>query len=626
MSDEADLPGEGEHKGDALAGEQKAGTSAGEQPQPRLLTDDDKASGSAARRLAWLAAAVALATAGSRIIGLVREMLTGYYYGDAKDFAAYTNIAVFPNLIRSLLADAAISAAFVPVFTQLLLKGEKERAYRLASTLLTVIAVAMGVIVLIFIALAPVLIHLIYGGYVAKYGTGHIMVLMTDAVMPTVVLLCTGGVIIGVLYAYERFVMPAVISIVWNAVIIAFLVVLAPRIGIWALVWGNVVGTVAELSLLLIPLRRLEYRYRFRLDVRDPAVKQTLLLMIPVTAALGILNFNALIDQTFASKVSQGAPAVIYYSFRLYQLPQGVFAIAIGTVLFTTMSRYAALNDMPNYRETLARGIRQVFFITLPFAVWFVVVPAVFVRFVYQHGMFKGSMTDLVVPALAALSIGMAFANGNIILNRGFQSLQRPWLPMWVALINLALNAVLDWLFYKPWGAWGITLSTSIVATWNFMALMFLMRRQIKRMDGRAIVIAIGKMIVAVTVLGGLSYGLWVAMRGFFDYGLAAEFLVVVVIVAVSGGAYLAVAKLLRIPEMDLLIEMVRRRRGKRRASGTGGPGEPGEPGGPEAGTGSRSWRMSEQTAEEAEAVALGDVAAAEIESGEVGPPGDLGR
>jgi putative peptidoglycan lipid II flippase len=582
-----------------------------------LISEESKAAAHA-RRLAWLAAAVAAATATSRVIGLVREMLTGYYYGVGTDFDAYTNIAIFPNLIRALLADAAISAAFVPVFTQLLIKGDKERAFRLASTLLTLIAVAIGAVVVVFLLVAGPVINLVYGDYIAKYGQEHLMVLMTDAIMPTVVLLCTAGVLIGVLYAYERFVMPAVISIVWNVVIIVFLIAFAQRIGIWALVWGNVVGTVAELTLLLIPLRRLEYRYRFRFDIKDPAVKQTLLLMIPVTTALGILNFNALIDQYFASLVGEGGPSAIYYSFRLYQLPQGVFAIAIGTVLFTSMSRYAALNDTQNYRETLARGIRQVFFITLPFAVWFFAVPSAFVRLVYEHGVFGADATARVVPALAFFSVGMAFANGNIILNRGFQSLQRPWLPMWVALFNLALNAILDWLFYQPFGVWGITLATSIVATWNFLALMYLMRRQIKRMEGRAIVVAIAKMIVAAAVLGGLSYGLWVALRGLYDYGLLVQFLVVIVIVAVSGAAYLGIAKVLGIPEMDLLREMVRRRR--RRGRGGTAPRDPDAPGG------SRSWKMSEATAEESEAVAMGDVAAAELESGEVGPPGDLGR
>lgn len=574
-----------------------------------LPGDQGRPAASHARRLAWLAAAVAAATAGSRVVGLVREMLTSFYYGQGIEFDAYSNIAIFPNLIRALLADAAISAAFVPVFTRLLLKDEKERAYRLASTMVTVVFIAISLVVLVFLAAAPFLIDLIYGDFVEQYGQERLMILMTDAVMPTVILLCTAGVIIGVLYAYERFVMPAVISIVWNVVIIIFLIALAPRIGIWALVWGNVVGTVAELLLLLIPLRKLEYRYRFSFAIRDPAVKQTLLLMVPVTTALGILNLNALVSQYFASLVGAGGPSAIYYSFRLYQLPQGVFAIAIGTVLFTQMSRYAALDDIGNFRQTLSAGVRQVFFITLPFALWFVMIPEAFVGLVYQHGEFTAANTAVVAPALAMFSLGMAFANGNIILNRGFQSLQRPWLPMWVSVFNLGLNALLDWLVYEPWGVAGITLVTAIVATWNFLALVFLMRRQIHGMAGRSICIALAKMAVASAALAGLSYGLWVLLRGWFDEGLAVQFAIVLLIVLVSGAAYLAVAKLLGIEEMDLLRSMVRRRRRKGGDGGAEGDGSV----------------LSEATAEESEAVAQADVAVAESELGQR-PPGELGH
>jgi putative peptidoglycan lipid II flippase len=527
------------------------------------------------KRLAWAAVMVAGATGLSRIVGLGREMLTAAYYGTTGVISAYTNIAVFPNLVRALLADAAISAAFVPVFTRLLLKDEKERAYRLASSMLTLVAIAISAIVLLFILVAPFIIKLLYGDFIEKYGYERLMVLMTDAVMPTVILLCTAGVVIGVLYSYEKFTMPAVISIVWNVVIILFLVFLADRIGIWALVWGNVVGTVAELALLLIPLHKLEYRYRLRLDLKDPALKKTLLLMIPVTMALGVLNLNALVSQAFASMVSEAAPADLYYAFRVYQLPQGVFAIAIGTVLFPTMARFAALEDIGNFRETLAGGVRQVFFVTLPFAIWFTVLPEPFVALIYQHGIFEPGDTVRVSGALALFAVGMAFANGNIILNRGFQSLQRPWLPMWVSLFNLGLNAVLDWLLYKPYGVAGITLATSVVATWNFLALLYLMRRQIKGMGGRALMGSLARMCIAGAVLAGVSWGIWHLSEGFFGGGLWEQLLVVLAILVVGGGVYLVVARLLKLEDIDLLRSMVsRRRRPLQAVAGDAPPGD----------------------------------------------------
>ena len=501
------------------------------------------------------------ATATSRVVGLVREMLTGYYYGTAGDISTWTSISVFPNLIRSLLADAAISAAFVPVFMQLLVKGERERADRLASALLSLVTLVIGALVLVLIGIAPLLIKLVYPNLAADRSLFDLAVMMTRAVMPTVLLLSVGGVIIGILYSFERFTMPAVISIVWNLVIIAFLVLLAPAWGIHAMVWGTVVGTVAEIALLLLPLRGLDYRFRFTLDFRDPFLKRTLVLMLPVTITLGILNFNSLIDTIFAWFVSKEAAAQIYYAFRIYQLPQGVFAIAIGTVLFPSMSRYAATGDLTSFRDTLSSGTRQIFFITLPFATWFMVMPEAFVRLIYQHGVFTSASTTAVAGALLFFSIGMAFANGNIIMNRGFQSLQKPWLPLWVSLINLALNALLNWLLYKPMGVNGICLSTSIVATFNFLALVYLMRRNVDELGGRAIYAAIGKMAACAAALALVSWLIWLGLEGFATR-LGSELLVVGFMLVGGGAAYLGAARVLRLEELVLLRTLLRRGRG----------------------------------------------------------------
>ena len=513
------------------------------------------------KRLAWAAVLVAAATASSRIVGMVREMLTGYYYGTTGDISTWTSVAVFPNLIRSLLADAAISAAFVPVFMQLMVKGERERAHKLASSLLSLVVLVIGSLVVILVLGAPLLIKLVYPRMAANHSLFSLAVSMTRIVMPTVVLLCSAGVVIGILYSFERFTMPAVISIVWNAVIIAFLVFLAPHWGIHALVWGTVVGTVAELILLLISMRGVDYHYHFTLDFKDPFVRRTLWLMVPVTITLGILNFNSLIDTVFAWFVNPHAASQIYYAFRLYQLPQGVFAIAIGVVLFPSMARYAASGDMVSFRDTLASGTRQVFFVTIPFATWFIVMPDAFVRLVYQHGIFQGSSTTAVSGALLFFSLGMAFANGNIIMNRGFQSMQKPWLPLWVALINLALNALLDLVLYKPMGVNGITLGTSIVAMWNFIALVYLMRRNVKELGGRAIYAAIGKMAVCAAALGAVSVLIWFTLRSHANT-LGSEFLVVSFMVLAGGAAYLGAARLFRLEELDLIRGLIRRRRG----------------------------------------------------------------
>ncbi len=516
------------------------------------------------RKLAWAAVIVASATGGSRVVGIAREILTASAYGVSVDINTYASISVIPNLIRQLFADAAISAAFVPIFTALFAKGEHERAYRLASSLLSFMMVVVGAFVLLLVVIAPLFIHLFYPEFTHQPYVYHLSVNMLRILLPQVLLFSIAGVIIGVLYSFERFTMPAVISIVWNLVIIAFISFFSQpsSLGIYALVVGTVVGTVAELALLAVALHGLDIHWRVSFAWADPMLRRVLVLMVPVTITLGILNFNALVDFFFAQFVSDSAAAQINYAFRLYQLPQGMFAITIGTVLFPTLARYAAAADTDNFRETLSMGLRQIFFVSLPFIAWFVVMPDAVVRLIYQHGHFTAADTAEVAAVLAFFTLGMAFANANIMLNRGFQSLQRPWLPLYVGLINLALNALLDLALYKPLGARGIVLSTSIVSLFNFVALLWLMRRQLGLVDGRRMALSAARIFVCTAALALVSGAAWHLLRGFAAGGLLP--LLAAVLVAVSAGAlvYLGVAKALRVEELDVL-QMLRRRAGR---------------------------------------------------------------
>jgi len=183
------------------------------------------------------------------------------------------------------------------------------------------------------------------------------------------------------------------------------------------------------------------------------------------------------------------------------------------------------------------------------------------VQLIYQHGHFTAVDTAAVAPILAFFTLGMAFANVNVMFNRGFQSLQRPWLPLYVGLVNLALNALLDWVLYPSLGARGIVLSTSIVSAFNFVALLVLMRRQIEYVDGRHILVSLGKILVCSAALALVSLVLWHGLRSFADSGLGALIVVVVAVFGCGGLVYLGAAKLLRVEELSVVNLLLRRGR-----------------------------------------------------------------
>ena len=512
------------------------------------------------RKLAWAAVIVASATAISRIVGLGREVLTAGVYGVNADYNTFVSVSVVPNLIRQLFADAAISAAFVPVLTALITAGDNERARRLTATLLGFMLTVVGVVCVVLILVASPLVRVIYPELT---GTSHMVTLaahLLQILVPTVLVLALAGVLTGVLYSHERFTMPAVVSIVWNLVIIAFMVVFHASWGVYALAWGTLAGTVVELILLGFAMRAAGEPLRINFHFGDPYLRRVLALMIPITITLGILNFNALIDTYFAQFVSNHAAAEIGYSFRLYQLPQGIFAVTIGTILFPSLSRFAAKNDMDRFRDTLSMGVRQMIYVSLPFLVWFTLLAAPIVRLVYQRGTFDATATHEVSLALAAFTLGLTFANVNIMFNRSFQSMQRPWLPLYVGLVNLGLNALLDWLLLGPLGVAGITLSTSIVSAFNMVLLVWLLRRHIGTIGGRSIVRAAGLAVVCAAALAVVSGGLWLGLRGFADGGFLRLVLAVLVAVGAGGLVYVGLARALHLEELAVVRRLLRRR------------------------------------------------------------------
>ena len=513
------------------------------------------------RKLALAAVVVASATAISRLTGLGREVITAAVYGVDSSYNTFVSVSVIPQLVQQLFADAAISAAFVPVFTSLLAKGERERAYRLAANLLGLIVVVVGTAVVVLALAAGPLTQRLYPELTGTPAGASLAADLLRILVPTILFLSIAGAISGVLYSFERFTMPAVVPIVWNLIIIAAIVLFHESLGVEAIAWGMLIGTVLQVVMLAGAAR---YHGRWlwpRFGLGDPLLRRVLLLMVPITITLGVLNFNAFIGTWFAQFVSDSAAAEIGYAFRLYQLPQGIFAVTIGVVLFPSLSRFAAQKDTVRFRDTVSLGVRQMVFVSLPFFVWFAVMPQAFVRLIYERGVFGADATVEVAGALAFFSVGLVFANANIMLNRAFQSMQKPWLPMYVAFANLAVNFVLCALLYEPLGVSGITLSMGTVSAVNFFALFLLLRREVGRIDGRRMARAAGGALLCAAALGVVSYAVWSSMEGLADEGFAGLLAAVAASVAAGGAVYLALARLLKLEELSVVRQVLRRRR-----------------------------------------------------------------
>ena len=538
--------------------EARSGSSWTADPIPILARVDEKDAG---RRLARSTAIFSLATGLSRVLGLVREIVAAYYFGARGRINAFTVAFQVPNLVRALLADAAISSAFVPVFSELLEKGERRRAWRVASSLFWLILLGLGGLTAICIVVAPWLIS----PFGDPGGDKQLAVGLARVLFPIVVLLGLSGVVVGILNSYEEFTIPALTPVFWNLAIIAGLALGVPRADhidakLYVYAVSIVIATLIQFVLPLPWLRGRDGRLELVVDWRDPAVRRVFVLMLPVTLGLGLINFNAVVDSVFASRLidPELAPTAIDRAFRIYMLPQGMFSVAVATVLFPSLSRLAARGDIPGFRERVALGLRQIAFLLVPASIACAVLAEPIVRLIYQRGQFEPGQTPVVAGALAAFALGLTFNGAMLMLNRAFFSLQAPWVPTWVALANLGLNAVLDAAFYRL-GTWGIPLATSLVNIAGTALLLVLLRRRLGRIDFTSIASASVRILVAGAILGAVSYGVWRGLDAALGRALWAQILSVGGGLAAGAGAYLIVGRLLGVRELNALLALRRR-------------------------------------------------------------------
>jgi putative peptidoglycan lipid II flippase len=511
-------------------------------------------------RLAVSTAVFSAATAVSRVLGLAREIVVRYLFGVTGAVNAFEVAFLIPNTVRALVADAAVSSAIVPVFSELLEKGERKRAWRVASSLFWLFLLGLGALTALFILTAQwVMAPFGYHGHEA-----HLVVSFSRILFPIVALLGVSGIVVGILNSYDHFSVPALTPVFWNLAILGGLALGVPHAHsldtkLYVYAFSILAGTVIQVLLPMPWLRGRDDRLRVLIDIRDPAVRRVFALMLPVTLGLGLINFNAVIDTFVGARMIDKnlAPSALTAAFRLYILPQGIFSVAVATVLFPKLSRLAARKDEDGFRETVSLGLRQIAFTLVPASVVCAVLAQPITRLVYQRGNFHAHQTVVVAAALAAFSAGLTFNGTMLMLNRAFFSLQSNWIPTMVALGNLGLNAALD-VAFAGFGVWGIALSTSFVNLAGTAALLMLLRRRLGSVDGRRVSSSTARIVCASAVLAAVSYFVWFGVDRALGRSVGAEIVSVGGALLVGLAVYLGASRALRVRELDVLMSLRR--------------------------------------------------------------------
>ena len=334
---------------------------------------------------------------------------------------------------------------------------------------------------------------------------------------------------------------------------------------IYAYAIGIVAGTLVQLLIPAFDLRNTPFQFKWSFAWRNRDVRRVLLLMLPVTISLGLINFNLLINSFFGSLVhGEGdlAPAAIDKAFRIYQLPQGIFSVAIATVLFPTLARFAARGATADLRATMANGMRQIVFVLLPAAAAVLVLSEPMIRLVYQRGEFTPSQTTLVATALFWFAFSLPTNGLFLLLTRTFFSLQRPWVPTGIAAANLAVTAIAAALLYKPYGVGGIVASTgdrdaapaSSPSAWSCAA-------SCGGLELGRLAFSTVRVALAAAALAAVSYAVWDVLDRQLGRSVAHQAISLMAGLAAGAAVYLAAVWAMRVPELAQIGRLLRRGR-----------------------------------------------------------------
>ncbi len=410
--------------------------------------------------------------------------------------------------------------------------------------------------------LAAGLIMPLFTGSTFTHSLNGLTAGLAQVLFPVVLLLGLTGLLVGILQSYDEFSIPALAPAVWNLVILVLLVVLhshfrgGHRLYAYAIAW--LVATIVQLLMVGSALRRIDFRLQISIDWRDPRIRQVFTLMLPVTIGLGIVNLDQLLNSVFGTLVNSQAPRAIDNAFRIYMLPQGVFSVAVATVLFPTLSRQAARQDLPGMRRTVGIGMRQINLLLIPAAALTMVLATPITRLVYQRGEFSTHSTHLVSIALFWFAFSLPFGGLNLLLTRTFFAVQRPWIPTRLAALNMIVDVIVSVALYKPLGIAGLVIGTAAAnAVMTALQLRRLRSGFNGRIEGAQTLMITVRIVVASALLAVVSWALWKGLESALGTSLPAQLVSVGAAIALGLIVYAKAVLRMRVPEARQIEELV---------------------------------------------------------------------
>lgn len=531
------------------------------------MSSNSQSAAAANRQIARAATTVMAAFILSNLVGLLRGILVYRAFGTSADLDSFNAANRVAELLFNLMAGGALGSAFIPTFTALITRGEREGAWRLASGIANLLLVVLSLAGLLAAVFAPQVVR--YGLFVlapdSAPGQEALTVHLLRLLMPTVVVFGLSGLVMGILNAHQIFLVPAIAPVMYNLGIILGIMVLPAGWGIDRLAYGALAGSLLHLLVQAPNLLRLRGRYFPSFGLRLPAVREVARLIGPRILGVAIVQLNFIVNTIIALSLPEGSNSAIVLAFTWMLMPQMAIAQSIAIAAMPTFSAQVARGQLDEMRTSLATALRLVLLLSLPAAVGLILLRTPLIRLLYEQGeFFTARSTEMVAWALLWYALGLVGHSLVEIISRAFYALHDTRTPVGVGVVAMSLNIVFSLWFARLFAAagWmphgGLAAANALATSLEAVALLVLVRRRLSGLDGRRLLSGLLAGLTGAALMGAAVYAwaTWIAPRS--D------------LLAAGGGVlagmlvYLGALAVLRVPELSAvarsLLQRLRRR------------------------------------------------------------------
>jgi putative peptidoglycan lipid II flippase len=495
------------------------------------------------KNIARAAGVLGAATMLSRIMGMLRDMVVARYFGAGMFSDAFIAAFQIPNMLRRFFAEGALTAAFVPTFSEWYTNKSKEETQALANVCFTALTLVMATITAAGILFSPQIVGFMFPGFAANPEKLSVTILLNRLMFPYIFFVCLVALCMGILNTVRHFFTPAISTVFLNLSMILCAIFLHDRfqVPVVALAVGVLVGGMLQLALQLPVLYQKGFPIRPNFDFGNPALRRIALLMGPSIFGVGVYYLNLTVGSILASKLPEGSVSYLYYAQRLFEFPQGIFTVSVAQAVLPSMSRQAAAGDMDALKDSLSYGVRLTLFITIPAMVGLIFCATPIFSLLFMGGAFDYPKAVNCGVALLYYSLGLTFVALVRVLVPAFYALKDTKTPVMIAFIAFLLNLLFSLALMGPLKHGGLALASSLSALGNMGLLLWFLRKKIGPFGGRTIAVSGVKALVASVPMAAavfwiLKLGDWSHLGGKLGKGgvLGAAVLVGIVIFLIT--------------------------------------------------------------------------------------------